>query len=44
MTKAGLPIGLQLQGRPFDEERLLQAAQMYQTATDWHTKAPQMAK
>jgi aspartyl-tRNA(Asn)/glutamyl-tRNA(Gln) amidotransferase subunit A len=43
LTKAGLPIGLQLQGRPFDEERLLQAAQMFQTATDWHTKAPNMA-
>ncbi len=39
-TSAGLPIGLQLQARPFDEERLLQAAQMYQTATDWHTKTP----
>jgi aspartyl-tRNA(Asn)/glutamyl-tRNA(Gln) amidotransferase subunit A len=43
LTKAGLPIGLQLQARPFDEERLLQAAQMYQTATDWHTKAPNLA-
>ena len=39
-TKSGLPIGLQLQCRPFDEERLLQAAAMYQKATDWHTKRP----
>jgi aspartyl-tRNA(Asn)/glutamyl-tRNA(Gln) amidotransferase subunit A len=37
-TKSGLPIGLQLQCRPFDEERLLQAAAMYQRATDWHLK------
>ncbi len=40
LTKAGLPIGLQLQSRPFDEERLLRAAAMYQRATDWHTKRP----
>ena len=39
-TKSGLPIGLQMQCRPFDEERLLQAAAMYQKATDWHTKRP----
>jgi aspartyl-tRNA(Asn)/glutamyl-tRNA(Gln) amidotransferase subunit A len=42
-TKAGLPIGLQLQARPFDEERLLRAAAMYQKATDWHTKRPVLA-
>jgi aspartyl-tRNA(Asn)/glutamyl-tRNA(Gln) amidotransferase subunit A len=40
LTKGGLPIGLQLQCRAFDEERLLQAAAMYQRATDWHTKRP----
>jgi aspartyl-tRNA(Asn)/glutamyl-tRNA(Gln) amidotransferase subunit A len=39
-TKTGLPIGLQLQCRPFDEERLLRAAAMYQRATDWHTRRP----
>lgn len=39
-TKSGLPIGLQMQCRPFDEERLLQAAAMYQKATDWHTRQP----
>jgi aspartyl-tRNA(Asn)/glutamyl-tRNA(Gln) amidotransferase subunit A len=42
-TKSGLPIGLQLQGREFDEERLLQAAAMYQRATDWHTKRPSVS-
>jgi aspartyl-tRNA(Asn)/glutamyl-tRNA(Gln) amidotransferase subunit A len=38
MTQAGLPIGLQMQCRPFDEDRLLRAAHMFQQATDWHTK------
>ncbi len=42
-TKSGLPIGLQMQCRPFDEERLLQAAAMYQKATDWHTKRPSLS-
>jgi aspartyl-tRNA(Asn)/glutamyl-tRNA(Gln) amidotransferase subunit A len=39
-TQSGLPIGLQMQFRPFDEERLLRAAAMYQRATDWHTRRP----
>ena len=40
MTKGGLPIGLQMQCRPFDEERLLQAAAMFERETDWHAKRP----
>jgi aspartyl-tRNA(Asn)/glutamyl-tRNA(Gln) amidotransferase subunit A len=43
MTKSGLPIGLQLQCRPFDEERLLQAATMFQRDTDWHTRRPKLS-
>jgi aspartyl-tRNA(Asn)/glutamyl-tRNA(Gln) amidotransferase subunit A len=43
LTKSGLPIGLQLQSRPFDEDRLLRAAAMYQRATDWHAKRPTAA-
>jgi len=39
-TPAGLPIGLQLQAPPLEEERLLRAAHMYQQATDWHTRRP----
>ena len=38
-----LPVGLQLQAPPFEEERLLQAAHMFQQATDWHTRRPQLA-
>jgi aspartyl-tRNA(Asn)/glutamyl-tRNA(Gln) amidotransferase subunit A len=37
-TKSGLPIGLQLLGPPFEEEKLLRAARTYERATDWHTR------
>jgi len=36
----GLPIGLQLAGRPFAEARVLQAADAYQRDTDWHARVP----
>jgi aspartyl-tRNA(Asn)/glutamyl-tRNA(Gln) amidotransferase subunit A len=36
----GLPIGLHLQAPPFQEERLLRGAHMFQQATDWHTQKP----
>ncbi|HET6576506.1 MAG TPA: Asp-tRNA(Asn)/Glu-tRNA(Gln) amidotransferase subunit GatA [Fimbriiglobus sp.] len=39
-TAAGLPIGLQLLVPPFEEERLLCAARMYESTTDWHTRRP----
>jgi len=34
----GLPIGLQLIGKPFDEATLLRAGHAFEQATDWHTK------
>jgi len=37
-TSGNLPVGLQLIGRHFDEERLLQAAHAYEQATEWHTR------
>lgn len=37
-TSAGLPIGLQLMAPPFEEERLLRAARMFENATKWHEK------
>jgi aspartyl-tRNA(Asn)/glutamyl-tRNA(Gln) amidotransferase subunit A len=36
----GLPIGLQLQAGPFEEEKLLRASRMFERATDWHTNRP----
>lgn len=36
----GLPIGLQLMGRPFEESTILRAAHAYEQATIWHTKRP----
>ena len=41
-STSGLPIGLQLQAPPFEEERLLRAAHMFQQATDWHTRRPKL--
>ena len=41
-SRDGLPIGLQLQAPPFEEERLLRAAHMFQQATDWHTRTPEL--
>ena len=39
-SSEGLPIGLQLQAPPFQEELLLRAAHMFQQATDWHQRKP----
>ncbi len=39
-TRDGLPIGLQLVARAFDEATLLRAAHAYQTVTDWHLRRP----
>jgi len=37
---AGLPIGFQIMGRAFDEERVLQVAYAYEQATEWHLQKP----
>jgi aspartyl-tRNA(Asn)/glutamyl-tRNA(Gln) amidotransferase subunit A len=37
-TRAGLPVGLQILGAPFEEEKLLRVARMHEKATDWHTR------
>ena len=36
----GLPIGIQLMGAPFQEEKLIRTAHAYQMVTDWHTRKP----
>lgn len=39
-TRAGLPIGLQLAGRRYDEATVLRAAWAYEQATPWHRQRP----
>ena len=41
-TRKGLPVGLQLIGRSFDEAKLLRIGAAFQRATDFHEKAPQL--
>ncbi|NGX15782.1 Asp-tRNA(Asn)/Glu-tRNA(Gln) amidotransferase subunit GatA [Wenzhouxiangella sp. XN24] len=36
----GLPVGLQIVGRAFDEGRILNVAHRFQQETDWHARAP----
>jgi len=39
---AGLPIGLQILGRPLDEARVLRAAYAYEQATTWRSRQPEL--
>ncbi len=39
-TKAGLPIGMQVVGRPFEEATVLRIGHAYEQATEWHTRRP----
>ncbi|MBN1935939.1 MAG: Asp-tRNA(Asn)/Glu-tRNA(Gln) amidotransferase subunit GatA [Anaerolineae bacterium] len=36
----GLPIGLQIQGPAFGEEKILRVAYAYEQVTEWHTQRP----
>jgi len=38
----GLPIGLHIIGKHFDEEKILRVAYTYEQRTDWHLKRPQL--
>ena len=40
LSKTGLPIGLQLIGKAFDETTLLRTAYAYEQATEWHKQKP----
>ena len=39
-SESGLPIALQLAGRPFDDATVLRAAHAYEQATDWGQRRP----
>jgi aspartyl-tRNA(Asn)/glutamyl-tRNA(Gln) amidotransferase subunit A len=39
-SQDGLPLGLQLTGRAFDEQTVFRVAYAYQQATDWHRRRP----
>ncbi|MBE9512532.1 MAG: Asp-tRNA(Asn)/Glu-tRNA(Gln) amidotransferase subunit GatA [Chloroflexi bacterium] len=38
----GLPIGMQIIGKPFAEETILKIAYAYQQATEWHKRRPEI--
>ena len=42
-TESGLPLGLQFVGGAFDEAGILQLAQAYEQATDWHKRHPTLS-
>jgi aspartyl-tRNA(Asn)/glutamyl-tRNA(Gln) amidotransferase subunit A len=42
-TRGGLPVGMQLVGRSFDEAVLLRIGAAFQRATDFHDRVPQAA-
>ncbi|MCI0778624.1 MAG: hypothetical protein J4N32_01285, partial [Chloroflexi bacterium] len=39
-TEGGLPISMQIAGRPFDENTLFRVGYAYQQRTDWHERRP----
>ena len=42
-TRSGLPVGMQLIGRAFDEAMLLKIGAAFQRATDFHARVPRLA-
>ncbi|HEX2928478.1 MAG TPA: amidase family protein, partial [Candidatus Binatia bacterium] len=38
----GMPIGMQIIGRPFDEATIFKVAYRYEQVTEWHKKKPKM--
>jgi aspartyl-tRNA(Asn)/glutamyl-tRNA(Gln) amidotransferase subunit A len=38
----GMPIGMQLIGKPFDEATILRVAHLYEQSTLWHKQKPRI--
>jgi len=43
-TAAGLPIGLMIYGKPFQEDVVLRIGHAFQQATDWHRRTPETGR
>jgi aspartyl-tRNA(Asn)/glutamyl-tRNA(Gln) amidotransferase subunit A len=41
-AKSGLPAGLQFVGQPLGDAQVVQAAQLFQSHTNWHTQRPRL--
>jgi aspartyl-tRNA(Asn)/glutamyl-tRNA(Gln) amidotransferase subunit A len=42
-TSNGLPIGLMIYGKPFDEAMILRIGYAFEQATEWHTRQPDLS-
>ena len=40
-TRDGLPVGLMIYGRAFQEQQVLRVGHAFQQATDWHRRTPE---
>ena len=41
-TREGLPLSMQIAGRPFEDDVVLHVADAYEQVTPWHTKRPRL--
>jgi aspartyl-tRNA(Asn)/glutamyl-tRNA(Gln) amidotransferase subunit A len=42
--KNGLPLGMQILGRPFGEQTIIRIGDAYERATEWHTRRPALVR